>query len=89
MEEGILPHKRSIDATDREIDEERRLCYVAITRARDHLTLTRAVNRRKWGKLRPSQPSRFLREMRVASGQDDDGAEDDPAAAATQAVEQA
>jgi DNA helicase-2/ATP-dependent DNA helicase PcrA len=64
MEEGILPHKRSVEATEKEIDEERRLCYVAITRAKDHLTLTRAANRRKWGKLRPSTPSRFLREMR-------------------------
>ncbi len=72
MEEGILPHKRSVDATDREIDEERRLCYVAITRAKDHLTLTRATNRRKWGKLRPSTPSRFLREMRRRLEDDED-----------------
>ncbi|MFV0443180.1 MAG: ATP-dependent helicase [Planctomycetaceae bacterium] len=65
MEEGILPHKRSVEATEAEISEERRLCYVGITRARDHLTLTRAVARRKWGKMRPSLPSRFLREMRM------------------------
>ena len=64
MEEGLLPHKRSVDGTEKEIAEERRLCYVGITRARDHLTLTRAAARRKWGKLRPSQPSRFLFEMR-------------------------
>ena len=64
MEEGLLPHKRSVDATEAEIAEERRLCYVGITRAKDHLTLTRALARRKWGKLRPSVPSRFLREMR-------------------------
>ncbi|MCA9053631.1 MAG: UvrD-helicase domain-containing protein, partial [Planctomycetaceae bacterium] len=65
MEEGLLPHKRSVDATEQEIAEERRLCYVGITRARDHLTLTRAAARRKWGKLRPSLPSRFLREMKI------------------------
>jgi DNA helicase-2/ATP-dependent DNA helicase PcrA len=70
MEEGILPHKRSVDATETEIAEERRLCYVGITRARDHLTLTRAVARRKWGKLRPSVPSRFLREMRMTDRDD-------------------
>jgi DNA helicase-2/ATP-dependent DNA helicase PcrA len=70
MEEGILPHKRSVDATEMEISEERRLCYVGITRARDHLTLTRAVARRKWGKMRPSLPSRFLREMRLQRGEE-------------------
>jgi DNA helicase-2/ATP-dependent DNA helicase PcrA len=64
MEEGLLPHKRSVDATDAEIEEERRLAYVGVTRAKDHLTLTRAAARRKWGKLRPSLPSRFLFEMR-------------------------
>ena len=68
MEEGLLPHKRSIDSEAdsgdrRYIEEERRLCYVGITRARDHLTLTRAESRRKWGKVRLSIPSRFLREM--------------------------
>ncbi|REJ71037.1 MAG: AAA family ATPase [Planctomycetota bacterium] len=63
MEEGLLPHKRSVDATDAEIEEERRLAYVGVTRARDHLTLTRAAARRKWGKRRVSQPSRFLFEM--------------------------
>lgn len=64
MEEGLLPHKRSVDGAEKDIAEERRLCYVGITRARDHLTLTRAAARRKWGKLRPSIPSRFLFEMR-------------------------
>lgn len=64
MEEGLLPHKRSVDATDAEIEEERRLAYVGVTRAQDHLTLTRAAARTKWGKPRPSLPSRFLFEMR-------------------------
>lgn len=64
MEEGLLPHRRSIDATEKEISEERRLAYVGVTRAMDVLTLTRAASRMKWGKRRPSLPSRFLFEMR-------------------------
>ncbi|MGQ0633175.1 MAG: ATP-dependent helicase [Planctomycetaceae bacterium] len=63
MEEGLLPHKRSIDDESTAIDEERRLCYVGVTRAKDHLTLSRAASRTKWGKRRPSPPSRFLFEM--------------------------
>ncbi len=63
MEEGLLPHKRSVDATDREIEEERRLCYVGITRAKDVLTLSRAATRKRRGKVRGSLPSRFLVEM--------------------------
>lgn len=64
LEEGILPHKRSVEATDAEIDEERRLAYVGITRAMDRLTITRAATRKKWGKPRQTIPSRFLFEMR-------------------------
>ena len=64
MEEGFLPHHRSIDADGAAIDEERRLAYVGITRAQDYLTITRAASRMKWGKRRPSPPSRFLHEMR-------------------------
>lgn len=63
MEEGILPHHRSIDAEGTAIDEERRLCYVGVTRAQDRLTLTLALNRNKWGKSRPTVPSRFLFEL--------------------------
>jgi DNA helicase-2/ATP-dependent DNA helicase PcrA len=65
MEEGLLPHKRSVDAEAEggAIDEERRLAYVAVTRARDHLTLTRASTRTRWGRKRLSIPSRFLEEM--------------------------
>ncbi len=63
MEEGLLPHRRSLDDAEATIPEERRLCYVGITRARDHLTLTRAASRKKWGKARLSIPSRFLFEM--------------------------
>ncbi|MDR2762432.1 MAG: UvrD-helicase domain-containing protein [Planctomycetaceae bacterium] len=64
MEEGILPHYRSVDSDDvLAVDEERRLCYVGITRAKKRLTLTLALNRMKWGKMRPTIPSRFLYEI--------------------------
>ncbi len=63
MEEGLLPHGRSIEADGAAIDEERRLCYVGITRAKRRLTLTLALSRRKWGKARPTLPSRFLYEI--------------------------
>jgi DNA helicase-2/ATP-dependent DNA helicase PcrA len=45
------------------VDEERRLCYVGVTRAQRRLTLTLALSRRKWGKARPTLPSRFLYEL--------------------------
>jgi DNA helicase-2/ATP-dependent DNA helicase PcrA len=64
MEEGLLPHRRSVaDSSASAIDEERRLCYVGVTRARLRLTLSLALNRRKWGKPRPTIPSRFLFEL--------------------------
>ncbi len=63
MEEGLLPHHRSVAAEGEAIDEERRLCYVGVTRARERLTLTLALGRNKWGKSRPTVPSRFLYEI--------------------------
>ena len=45
------------------MDEERRLCYVGVTRAQRRLTLTLALSRRKWGKSRDTLPSRFLYEL--------------------------
>lgn len=63
MEEGTLPHHRSIADPGAAVDEERRLCYVGVTRAQRRLTLTLALNRRKWGKERPTLPSRFLYEL--------------------------
>ena len=64
LEEGVFPHSRSMD-TPKEIEEERRLCYVGMTRAKDTLTLTRAIYRRIWGdeRVEGAEPSRFLREI--------------------------
>ncbi|MEM1062174.1 MAG: ATP-dependent helicase [Planctomycetota bacterium] len=64
LEEGILPHRKSVETGGAAIEEERRLAYVGITRAKDALIVSRAVARRKWGKLRPSDISRFVFEMR-------------------------
>lgn len=63
MEEGLLPHRRSIEMEGSAIDEERRLCYVGVTRAQDRLTISLALARMKWGKPRASKPSRFLFEI--------------------------
>jgi len=63
LEEGILPHKRSLEEGEKQIAEERRLAYVGVTRAQDELVLTLALTRRKWGKPRETIPSRFLYEM--------------------------
>lgn len=63
MEEGLLPHRKAIEAGGPAIDEERRLCYVGVTRAKRRLTLSLALARRRWGKARPSKPSRFLYEL--------------------------
>ena len=65
LEEGICPHSRSINE-DKGIEEERRLVYVGMTRARVSLTLTRAVYRRIFGneqQMKASLPSRFLGEV--------------------------
>jgi DNA helicase-2/ATP-dependent DNA helicase PcrA len=64
LEEGTFPHSRSLNDPE-ELEEERRLCYVGITRARDTLTLTRAIYRRIYGteRLQGSAPSRFLQEI--------------------------
>ncbi len=62
MEEGLFPHSRSLLSKD-ELEEERRLCYVGITRARKRLYLTWALRRLRAGGFIDSMPSRFLREM--------------------------
>jgi DNA helicase-2/ATP-dependent DNA helicase PcrA len=61
LEEGVFPHARSMDDPE-EIEEERRLCYVGITRAKERLTLSWALHRRVHG-YGVGEPSRFLREM--------------------------
>ncbi|MFM7035013.1 MAG: 3'-5' exonuclease, partial [Planctomycetia bacterium] len=63
MEEGLLPHIRSINDGLQAIDEERRLCYVGVTRARKRLSLSLCLTRMKWGKTKPCRPSRFLYEL--------------------------
>jgi DNA helicase II / ATP-dependent DNA helicase PcrA len=65
MEEGLMPHRRAVaDGGTTAIAEERRLCYVGVTRAQDVLTLTFCKARTKWGVSRPQIPSRFMMEMR-------------------------
>ena len=61
LEEGYLPHFRSI--TEGTKDEERRLLYVGITRAQEHLTLTYCSVRMKWGQKTGCQPSSFISEL--------------------------
>jgi DNA helicase-2/ATP-dependent DNA helicase PcrA len=62
MEEGLLPHRRALD-NEKEMPEERRLCYVGITRAQDRLYLTCAFRRHLYGQAQPGFPSRFLQEI--------------------------
>jgi DNA helicase-2/ATP-dependent DNA helicase PcrA len=65
LEEGLFPHSRSSD-DDETLEEERRLCYVGMTRARRQLFLTGAGRRRVFGEYRNSEPSRFLDEVPAA-----------------------
>ncbi len=64
MEEGLFPHSRAFNDPD-QMEEERRLCYVGMTRAMDHLVLSSARYRRRYGTDMPdaSMPSRFLEEV--------------------------
>ena len=64
MEEGLFPHSRTLN-NPMELEEERRLCYVGMTRAMDALVMTRARYRRRYGNDMPeaSMPSRFLEEI--------------------------
>jgi DNA helicase-2/ATP-dependent DNA helicase PcrA len=61
MEEGLFPHRNSSEECD--MEEERRLCYVGITRAKEKLYLVHAKERRVWGKTEQFDPSRFLHEF--------------------------
>ena len=62
LEEGLFPHARSSDELE-ELEEERRLCYVGMTRAKSHLVLTGAARRRVFGEYQTTKPSRFLDEI--------------------------
>src|SRR4029434_3001860 len=62
LEEGLFPHSRSQEDLE-ELEEERRLCYVGMTRARSKLVLTGAARRRIFGEYQSSEPSRFIDEV--------------------------
>src|SRR5437762_6399372 len=62
MEEGILPHSQSLEESD-DVEEERRLCYVGMTRAREQLYCLYALERRVHGQLRDQRPSSFVQEI--------------------------
>ena len=61
LEQDVFPHERSL--RERDVSEERRLFYVAVTRAKEHLALSRAKQRMRFGQRRPSPPSQFLLEL--------------------------
>src|SRR5829696_5670181 len=61
-EDGVFPHQRALSNPD-ELEEERRLAYVGITRARQHLYVSRAIVRAAWGAPQHNPPSRFLNEI--------------------------
>jgi DNA helicase-2/ATP-dependent DNA helicase PcrA len=65
LEEGLFPHSRSRD-DEAELEEERRLCYVGMTRAQTRLVLTSAARRRVFGEYQATAPSRFLDEIPAA-----------------------
>ena len=62
LEEGVLPYCKALNHED-EISEERRLCYVGMTRAKDVLWLTGASKRRLYSKMQDQEPSRFLKDI--------------------------
>ncbi len=62
-EEGLIPHARSVEENGGDVEEERRLFYVAITRARDKLFITSCLKRRKMTMVADCEPSRFLDEI--------------------------
>jgi DNA helicase-2/ATP-dependent DNA helicase PcrA len=65
LEDGLFPSLREREGTDQDtaLEEERRLAYVAITRARERLVMTHARTRRVWGEIRMQSPSRFLDDL--------------------------
>ncbi len=67
MEEGIFPHSRVYDAGPQELEEERRLCYVGMTRAREELQLSCAASRLQFGQRTYNSPSRFLDDLGIGA----------------------
>lgn len=65
LEEGFLPHYRSFES-EKDIEEERRLCYVGITRAKEKLFFSYALRRSRFGYFGPTKPSRFLEEINIS-----------------------
>jgi DNA helicase-2/ATP-dependent DNA helicase PcrA len=63
MEDGLFPHQRSLEESGGRLEEERRLCYVGMTRAREQLYISYAETRRMFGSQRHCRPSRFIDEM--------------------------
>ncbi|MBB5788243.1 DNA helicase PcrA [Jiangella mangrovi] len=63
LEDGVFPHQRSLGGNSQELEEERRLAYVGITRARERLYLSRALLRSAWGSPAHNPASRFLAEI--------------------------
>jgi len=61
LENGFIPHQRSLD--EGTVDEERRLFYVGITRAKDNLCMTYCASRKKWGEEHLCEPSVFIKEL--------------------------
>jgi DNA helicase-2/ATP-dependent DNA helicase PcrA len=79
LEENLFPHSRSGEEHE-DIEEERRLFYVGMTRARERLILTRALTRRTFGEPKPAEPSRFLQEVPTDLLRESDLADDDETA---------
>jgi DNA helicase II / ATP-dependent DNA helicase PcrA len=76
LEEGLMPHARS--AAEGTLDEERRLFYVAVTRAMQSLTLSHCAGRMRYGQLMPCHPSRFLKELPPELMEDADARDKEP-----------
>ena len=81
LEEGLFPHSRSRE-DEAELEEERRLCYVGITRADAQLLLTSAARRRVFGEYQSTEPSRFIDEIPADSIERDEPAPISPGLAA-------
>ena len=76
MEEDLMPHRNAIDEGN--VEEERRLCYVGITRARETLTMTMARKRKQFGEVMETTPSRFLDELPESDLEWEGRGDDDP-----------